>query len=413
MSRKNSIIIILVLLLLIVSGLLFFYFSSNKAPVTLTTPETATSPFGGGSPNITTSTSTGTSLGGVDQTTIPVKTTAKLIHLYNNPTSGLVFFSNNNQSVLRFVDRAVGNIYQYIPETETGEAQRVTNTTIPKIQETAWSSHGNSLVFRYLDNNTDNIVSFSAKLVSSSTDALTELTGSFISPNMKELVTNPNGDKIFGLVNKSDKSGTYGFTTNIDGSNKKTIFDSAISFFNISWPKESIITFTTKPSYREAGLLYFFNTQTYSLEKILGNITGMSTVTNKDASLVAYSYSIDNAFALDIYDTVNKVSKDLIIKTIADKCVWGNKNSKVLYCAVPKTISPNNYPDAWYQGEESFGDNIWKIDTESGGVFRLYQIGSNENTEIDAFDLKISLDDQYLSFSDKNDLSLWLLKTGN
>jgi len=412
MSRKNSILIILVSVFIIIGGLLFFYFSSNDtANNTTNTTQTNTNPFGNTSGTNVSNTNTQTT--NTTQTTNPTKNLAKLIQLYKNPTSGLVFLTDkNNQDVLRFIDRAVGNAYEYLPETQTGEVKRITNTTIPKIQETVWSNSGNNLVLRYLDGDTDNISSFSAKIntSSSSADSIQEMTGVFLPSNLKQLAINPKGDKIFGLVDKSDKSGTYGFTTNLDGSGKKVIFDSPISYWNISWPKENIITFTTKPNYRDVGLLYFFNTQTYSMDRIIGNVTGMSTLTNKDASLVAYSYSMNNAFYLDVYDVTNKISKNLNVTTLADKCVWGSNNTKILYCAIPKTITLNNYPDAWYQGTASFSDNVWKIDTNTGAMTEIYQIGSNESVDIDAFDLKISLDDKYITLSNKTDLSLWLLK---
>lgn len=409
MSRKNSTLIIFVAILLIVGGLIYFYFSSSGSQsVTNVTPITV-NPFGSTPGNVIVG--TGTTTGVVDQATSPITNTKELTQLYRNPTSGSVFFiNNNNKNVLRFVDRAVGNVYEYILETKTGEVKRITNTTIPKIQEVVWSNLGNDLIFRYLDGDTDNINSFSGKIKnnSTSTDQPQELNGLFLSANIKQLSISPTGNKIFGLVDKSDKSGTYGFTTNLDGSSKKIIFESPISYFNISWPKESTITLTTKPNYRDTGLLYFFNTQTYSVEKILGNILGMSTLTNNDTNLVAYSYSAENSFVLNVYDVINKINKDILIKTLIDKCVWGNKNNKILYCAIPKTIPQDNYPDAWYQGLQSFSDNIWQIDTETGNIELLYQIGVNEG-DIDAFDFKISLDDKYLSFSNKNDLSLWLL----
>ena len=429
MSKKTPILIIFTLIILIIGGLVFFYFSSNNTKKNITDTITKANPFGNTSGNKTFATSTKKIPEENNQFANTTENLAKLIQLYKNPISGAVFFVNKNkQNVLRFTDRAVGNIYEYMPETQTGEVQRLTNTTIPKIQETVWSNLGDNLILRYLDENTDNIISFSTKIKNNSTsspqenstsspqenysspiDSFQELTGFFLSPNLKSLVINPKGDKIFGLIDKSDKSGTYGFTTKLDGSGKKTIFESSISYWNISWPKENIIALTTKPNYKDTGLLYFFNTQTYSMDRILGNMVGLSTITNKEANLVAYSYSENNSFLLDIYDVVNKISENLKIPTLADKCVWGNKNAKILYCAIPKNIYPNNYPDVWYQGLISFKESIWKIDTETGAIEELYQT-VDENIGLDMFDLKISQDDEYLAFSDKNDLSLWLLK---
>ena len=415
MSRKNAIILIVVFILLIGGGLLFFYFSStNKTPVTQQQQQTTTqgNPFGttpqNNNTNINTSTTSNNQTGGVTSN----KVLAKLIKLFNSPTSGSVFFTNKgNQGVIRFVDRSNGNTYEYIPEMQTGEPKRLTNTTIPKIQEAIWSNTGDNLIYRYLDNETDNIVSFLAKLkISTSSIGVSgEVTGTFLSSNLKQIAINPRGDKIFSLIDKSDKSGTYGFTSSITNTDKKQIFDSPVSYWNISWPKESVITLTNKPSYTSAGFLYFFNPQTYSMDRILGDITGLSTVTNNNANLVAFSLSTNNSLTLDVYDVTNRIAKNYRLPTLADKCVWGNKNSSVLYCAIPENITPDKYPDAWYQGTESFKDGLWMIDTSKGVMTELYRLGLTENVDIDAMDLKISPDDQYITFVNKNDLSLWMI----
>jgi len=413
MSKKTSILIILGIIIVIIGGLIFFYFSSSNKTENITGPTTTSNPFGNNTTNTVSTTTTIHTNNGMpsagDQ-----KSLAALTQIYRNPTSGSVFFINkDNQNTLRFVDRAVGNIYEYIQNSQSGEVQRITNTTIPKTQEAVWSNLGNNLILRYLDNATDNISSFSAKInISTSSIDTTpgNLSGVFLSSNIKQLVISPKGDRVFGLVDKSDKSGTYGFIENLDGSGKKIIFDSQISYWNIAWPKDNIITFTTKPNYKDSGLLYFFNPQTYSFDRIIGDITGMSTLVNKDASLVAYSYSINNIINLDVYDVKNRINNNLKLPTLSDKCVWGNINSKILYCAIPQNINTDNYPDVWYQGVESFNDNIWKIDTETGDIKLLYMIGSNEVNNIDAFNLVISADDQYIAFMNKNDLSLWLLQ---
>jgi len=414
MSRKQFILIISAAII-ILGIIIYFLISSSNTNQGVATQNTS-NPFGDASGNKTSNnigknTATDNSLinNGSE------KNLAQLTQIYKSPTSGTVFFVNkNNQNVLRFVDRAVGNVYEYLPSSQTGRADRVTNTTIPKIQEAIWSNTGENLILRYLDNNTDNIISFSAKIKNSSSSNATttpgEITGIFLSPNIKEVVINPKGDKIFSFVEKSDKSGSYGYISNLDGSNKKIIFNSPVTYWNVSWPKDSTIIFTTKPSYNDAGISYLFNTQNYSMNRILGNIVGLSTATNKTADLVAYSSSADSFFYLDIYDIKNRISEGYKIDTLADKCVWGNNNSKILYCAIPDTGSPDNYPDAWYQGLESFSDNVWKIDTETGNVTEIYQIGSNESASIDAMNLTISSDDQYLAFMNKNDLSLWLLQ---
>jgi len=414
MTKRNSIIIILLALAFIIGALLYFYFSIGNAPIQ--NPQNITPAQGNifgnslNTTNVTPATEEQNPVAG------QVKNLPKLLQIYKNPTSGSVFFTNkNNQNVLRFISRSNGNAYEYLPVSETGEPTRITNTTIPKIQETIWSSDGDNLILRYLDSDTDNIVSFSGKIAvagtSSAPGSSGEITGSFLSPNIEQLVTNPKGDKSFGLFEKNGRSGSYGITYSFGDNSKKQIFDSPISLWNISWPKENTITFTTKPSSGYLGYLFFFDTQTGVMDRILGDVPGLSTLTNSDASLVAYSKSeADGSFSLRAYDVKSKTNKDFKMLTLSDKCVWGVKNADTLYCAIPKDIPAGSYPDDWYQGLTFFSDNIWMIDFKNDLIKQVYEIGSNENAKIDAINLKISNDDQYLTFSNKSDLSLWLLK---
>ncbi len=415
MSRRNSVIIIVSVLIVIIAVLIFFFSRSSNTGIgnQASSTQSAVNPFGNEPGNKTsgnTSNPFGTSSSQANQTNAANTNLAKLIQLYANPTSGSMFFTDkNNQDVLQFVERATGNVYRYISESRSGTPARLTDTTIPKIEEVVWSPAGNGLVYRYLNNDTDMISSFSGMISSSTNGNLAQITGIFLTPNLTEIVSNPKGDKIFGVMKKSDGSGTYGILSNLDGTNRKQLFDSPVSFWNISWPTNTIITFATKPTYKDYGYLYFFNTQTYSFDRILGDLSGLSTLTNDDAGLVAYSESQNNAFNLGVYDVKNKTDKNINIATLADKCVWSTNDGSVLYCAVPQTIPTDSYPDAWYQGIESFSDNIWKIDTKTGATTQIYQTGVNENTNIDAINLIISPDDKYLAFQNKNDLSEWIL----
>jgi len=401
-------------LLLIIGGLFFFYSRSGNTGTgnQASSTQSAVNPFGSNATNKTTTGTTGGNTGNNTQTNTTNGNTAKLTQLYANPTSGSVFFaSKSNQDVLEFVDRANGNVYQYLPQSQSGQPTRLTDTTIPKIEEVKWSPTGNNLVYRYLDNNnTDTIDSFSGTITGTSTGGnLRQIAGTFLSVDLAQMAVSPKGDKIFGLWKKNDGSGSFGVLSNLDGTNKKQIFNSSASSWNISWPTNTLVTFTTRPTYKDYGYLFFFNTQTYSFERILGDIAGLSTLTNSDGSLIAYSRSQDKAFSLNIYDTKNKTDESIPLATLADKCVWSTKNTNILYCAVPQSIPSDTYPDAWYQGTEFFQDNIWMIDANSGVTTQLYQIGVNESASIDAMNLTISPDDKYLSFSNKNDLSLWIL----
>ena len=409
MSKRN--LIITLIGLGIVGGLTIWYFSTNKTTTETTGTTSTSSPFGSSSGNKfvnineTPKVTTETGIAGETSTKkIPV-----LVKVYESPVSNSVLFSNKtNEIILRFIDRAVGNVYEYIPASNT-KPIRLTKTTIAKVIDTVWSSKGDQAILRYLDNDTDKITSFSGKISPQGTSSEpTELTGSFLTSDISDSLINPAGSRIFSLQRKSSGGGSFGYTSIFDGTNKRQIFDSPITYWNISWPKENIITFTTKASSDYGGFLFFFNTQTESMETVLSNIVGLSTLTNNTADLIAYSQKQDDTFSLLIYDNKKKTVKNISLPTLAEKCVWGTNNSKILYCAIPTSVVSDTYPDAWYQGKVSFTDDIWKIDAEKEQVSLIYQIGSG-GTNIDATELKISPDDKYISFMNKKDLSMWLL----
>jgi len=410
MSKRNAIILILLVFIIILAGLLWWYFLNKESiPQTNTTTNSpVTSLFGENTgettqqePEVLTTASG----------TLPVGETADLRQIYASPNSGFVIFTKNNEIKIRFVDRATGNVYETTPNSE--EIIRITNTTIPQVEETVWNSNGNSLILRYLKSDNETIENFSGKIkISTSTtnSFIGEITGIFLPENAKEIAINPSGTKVFTLIEKQDNSGSYGITSNLEGSSKNQNFDSKISKWQVSWPKENIISFTTKPTYVNEGFLYFFNINTNSFEKIFGNVSGLTTLINKDASAFVYSKSLRNSISLNFFNIKNSNDKNLQIATITDKCVWSKTEKTVVYCAVPKNIPTGSYPDMWYQGLVSFSDNLWKIDTDSGATSMIYEISKEGNTNIDIMDIKISDDDKYITFTNRNDLTLWGLK---
>ncbi|MFA6227391.1 MAG: hypothetical protein WC631_02865 [Candidatus Paceibacterota bacterium] len=412
MQKKNAIILTLAIVAILIIGSLWFYFSGgNQSQAPVTTDGTTSLPFGNTPGNKTTADNTGTG----NNTITPSQQTAgevpQLRQIYSSPVSGATIFIKDGIIKIRFVDRSTGNIQE--AKTDSKEVLRITNTTIPKIQESVWGINGSNLIMRYLDENTNAISSFSGKIKissSSSNEFLGEMIGGFLSPNADSVVINPAGDKAFALIKKTDGNGSYGVISSIDGMNKKQAFDSQISSWIISWPKNSIIPFTTKPTFKNAGYTFFLNTDTNSFDRILGNKYGLTVLVRKDATSMIYSESLRGSIRLSHYDIRNNNDKSLQVSTFSDKCVWSNTDNNIIYCAVPKNIPTGSYPDSWYQGITSFSDNIWKIDVEKGTTNMLYEIGRSDSAEIDTVDLKLSPDDKYLVFTNKNDLSLWGLR---
>ena len=203
--------------------------------------------------------------------------------------------------------------------------------------------------------------------------------------SLSSLALSPNSQKISFLTEITDKTILY--TTDWSLQKPKKLWSSPLSSWNISWPKDSLIVITSKPSYDYPGVAYFLDAQTGKETKILNNINGLNLSVSPNGDKLIYTKSLLSGFSLYSYDTKVEESRLLDFNTLPDKCVWSDNDT--LYCAVPKNIPTGHYPDNWYQGKISFSDNVWKIDLKQKtttivstlkGDYDLYNLVINKQT---------------------------------
>ncbi|MFZ2038897.1 MAG: hypothetical protein WAV11_03085 [Minisyncoccia bacterium] len=392
MNRKTLIIISSIFIIVVLGVVLYFYLNISS----ITGPTTTDEGFPVGRPAGDmgdTTDQTGTT-DGTDETTASI---AKLQQISKDPVSGSVIINKIDGVDVFFTDRMTGHTLQ--TNLENISLNNTTNTTIPKIYESIWSSKGDFTVLRYLKDETSVIQSFIGKVSSSS------LVGKFLPINITQVATNPIGDKIFYLYNKT---GSLGFITDSNLAVNKQVFSSPAKEWIVTWPKEDTLTFTTKASASAQGYMFTFNTNTKSFDKVLGGLAGLTTLTNGDLTKTVYSESSGTSIRFYTYTHKTGEVKSISPVTLPEKCVWSKINTNNIYCAVPKNIFSFAYPDVWYQGLVSFNDEIWLIETDSGETTLLNNL-SGAFAGIDATNLQLDKNEEYLIFINKKDLQLWSL----
>ncbi|OGI66139.1 hypothetical protein A3A95_00270 [Candidatus Nomurabacteria bacterium RIFCSPLOWO2_01_FULL_39_18] len=314
-------------------------------------------------------------------------------------------------TAVRYVARATGNIYQTFADKII--ERKFSGTLIPKVYEAHFGNHGGSVVMRYLKGDEKTIETFFSVLpkeyLGGDATENNEIKGSFLPNNIKDISLSSDTSKIFYLFESESNLGEsiIGTTLSLLDNKKVQIFDSPFTEWLSSWPNNKIITLSTKPSANTPGYMYSIDGVGKNLTKILGDINGLTTLTSPDGKLVLYS---DNNLTSYIYHTDTKSSDLLGIKTLPEKCVWGG-GSDIFYCAVPKLIGASQYPDTWYQGEESFSDQIWKIDVETGNATMIEDpIMALGGEDVDGIKLALDEGESYLFFVNKKDSFLWELK---
>lgn len=321
-------------------------------------------------------------------------------------TSSIVIKRNapkliGSMEVIRIVDRGSGHIYE--AASSTYGVTKLSNTTYTKIYEAFFVDKGESVIYRDLIGGTDIIRTQYGKLsFESATATVAGLDLVELPQDISHLSVSPKKESIFTVSN----TGPRAHISRVDGSSKVVAFNTPLKEWLTQWVNDKTILITTKPSVVADGFSYLYDTSKRSLNKIIGNIKGLTTLMSPDGKYLLYSESIEGSMRLYSYDVKNQVRQDLYLRTLPEKCVWSKKNPSFVYCAIPEDMEYSDYPDIWYQGVVSFSDNIWRINITTGETRLLIKPTDFDNI-IDVINPTISSSDDYIVFQNKYDLSVW------
>jgi len=237
------------------------------------------------------------------------------------------------------------------------------------------------------------------------------LAGTFLEDDITHMTISPSGEQFFYIMPFG--TSVIGIIENFIDNKKNQIFDSPFTEWLPQWPEENTLALTTKASGTTGGFLYFLKTETEEFEKILGDVSGLTTNVNTDATAIFYSESIDGGFSSHLLDINNYDRKKINVSTLPEKCVWSAKNTRIIYCGVPGTVPNNVYPDVWYQGIVSFSDTLWKINVDTNILELLVVPAAVIGQEIDVINPFLGPNEKYLFFTNKKDSTLWSLKLSN
>lgn len=320
-------------------------------------------------------------------------------------TTTITTKSTETVTAVRYAESSTGNIYETFVDKIA--EKRISDTTIPNIHDAFFVDGGNAVVLRYLKSDGQTIESFFGQIKKEvpGGDSSIELKGSFLPQNIIDLSVSPDLKNFFYLFKfNNGVTGINDFTA--DGK-KVQIFDSPFTEWISNWANSKLITLTTKASFKYAGSTYALNQQDKSFNRVLSNILGLTTLTSPNGKLILYSGSDLN---LKIFDMDKKISTNLGLRDLPEKCTWGSDNENI-YCAIPLNPSVGEYPDDWYQGSVSFNDIIWKINVKTNFTKILANpnevLNGDSNIGIDGIKLFLDQKENYLFFTNKNDSILW------
>ncbi len=320
------------------------------------------------------------------------------------PISGAVGFLKNNSTYIRYTDRATGHIYDINPRTL--EKIKITNITQPKIYDALFKADGSGVIYRSLKDDGDEIINTSIDLVppkGTSTETLYSEVPTVLRGDIRNIAVSNSGRVAF--VSRGD-GGV--FVSQFNGTSPQKLFASSFTNWLIYWTANSIII-TAKPSAYADGYSYKLNASTGSLTRIAGPLYGFNLLINQPENKAILSYLEEDRIRT-IYKDLKTDLQSELPSTFAEKCVWSHKQTSVVYCASPVGGVLVGEPDLWYQGKSHYLDQIWVINPETTLDEILIDPKKDFNVDIDVIDPFLTPDEDYLIFTNKNDLSLWALK---
>lgn len=405
MSRKSLVIIILLSLLLGTTAL--FFLLGGKAPVLDdirdslpfgTAPEGQV-PAGGTGETGEQSTTTPATVG------TPGKPLPRFSKLSDAPIAGAVSFARGSTTLVRYVDRATGHVFEV--NLQTLERTQVINITDPQVYQAVWKSDGTGFISRTVERGSDSVSNTSVTLVppkATSTQNLYTAQSTPIRGTITELAVLPGGNLLYSL----EDSGAV-VTSSFAGGSLKTLFTLPFTSWRFDPVSASSALIYTKASAYVPGYAYIMNLSSGGLNKILGPLNGLTAKLSPDSKRVAFTHMSSDTAVFSVF-TLGGATTDIFPVTLAEKCVWSRKSSSILFCSAPEGGLSPDMLDLWYQGSHHFSDRVWRFDAVTGSASSLVDPARNFDIAIDATDLSLSPAEDYLFMTNKTDSSLWALK---
>lgn len=364
--------------------------------------------------NGTTTPQTDSSSGSTDtetntQTNQPVP---RLRKISSEPVAGAVIFNLGTTSVVRFVEKGTGNVYE--ASSDSVAIKRLTNTTIPKIIRTFWLPNGSGFLAQTLLAENEiietNFVKLNKNVASSTNENLTPFSTTIgkLPTGIKEIAIKPDGSKIFYYTVSGSSNW---FVSNPDGTGSNLLMSHPLTEWLPKWVSGNTVIMQTKGSSESVGFAYSLDVVNKTLKKAGVEAFGLSINPNSDGSLDLIS-SGGTAPQLSVFDSKNITSNTITFNTLAEKCVWLKEKTPSVYCAIPNQTPSGNYPDIWYKGLVSTEDFITKIDVINDISHNIADLSLLSGQKIDAIDMSVSPDETQIIFRNKIDGFLWMLRVG-
>lgn len=297
------------------------------------------------------------------------------------------------ETEVRYIDRQSGNVYSF--RIHERVMTRLSNKTLPGIEEANWSLDGSRAFVRFLEDVGDGQERISTFMLPANGEG-----GYFLEQDIEQVLVASTS-----IVMRTESTGGSSIAAaSIDGTGARALFSSSLRAIRLAFFGSTNFIATTKASASLDGYSFSID-RAGSFTRLLGPLAGLTTLASPDANRLLYTYSDRGRLVTQVLSLTDRTSVPLPLATLPEKCVW-SRDSATLYCGVPTALT-GALPDEWYQGVRPFSDRIWKIDLATRVATLVFDPVQLADTQIDAISLTIDSANDVLIFMNKTDGSLW------
>lgn len=327
-----------------------------------------------------------------------------LLKLSGTPVAGFIPLTRGSSTLVRYVDRGTGHIFDALISPENGEVvkSRVTNNTLPQIYEAYFRPDGNAVLLRTLDE-ADVVKNMSLALTAprgTSTDGLYGVSMTLLRGNLDSITV--NGNSLLYVDKGTGAIATSGF----NGEGARTLWNSNFKPWRTGRFGSSTLLFT-KPSLEVPGYAYSLSSQG-NTTKLAGPLQGLAALASPNSNSLLYSYT-DNGI-VRLFVRRAGISTEIVPGSFTEKCVWSTKQNTIFFCGAPTSGFTNKEPDNWYKGISHFSDYVWRFDATTQTGTLVLEPETQFGVTLDVTQPTLSPDEKYFVFINKTDQSLWAIR---
>jgi hypothetical protein len=187
----------------------------------------------------------------------------KLRKISTEPVAGAAIFNIGTTTVVRFVEKGTGNVYE--AKSNSNRIERLTNTTIPRIIRAFWLPDGSGFLAQTIMPESEIVETNFVKLnktkeiVGAKEETFLPFTTTIskLPTDIKEISISPTGSKIFYYTVNS--AGSDWYISNPDGTAVTLVNSHPLTEWLPKWVTANTVIMQTKSSSADNGYTYSFD----------------------------------------------------------------------------------------------------------------------------------------------------------